>query len=72
MEERELSYAADGIEMTGVVVDGSNGKPTPGVLVAHEAPGRDPRMTVWARKLADKGFVAFAMGNPPISNGVHS
>lgn len=46
MEERELIYTAPGVEMTGVLVDGSRGAPAPGVLVAHEAPGRDPRMTV--------------------------
>lgn len=61
MEERELKYQAGGAEMTGVLVDGSQGALAPGVLVAHEAPGRDPRMTEWARKLAGRGYVALAL-----------
>lgn len=61
MDERELTYAVDGLEMTGVLVDGSRGARAPGVLVAHEAPGRDPRMTFWARKLAGRGYVALAL-----------
>lgn len=60
MKERELTYSAD-VEMTGLLVDGSWGGPAPGVVVAHEAPGRDPRMTVWAHKLAKRGYVALAL-----------
>lgn len=47
--------------MTGVLVDGSRGVPAPGVLVAHEAPGRDERMVTWAHKLASAGLVALAL-----------
>jgi dienelactone hydrolase len=47
--------------LTGVLVDGSQGAPAPGVLVAHEAPGRDERMVTWACKLASAGFVALAL-----------
>lgn len=61
MLERDLTYWADGVELKGVVVDGSQGAMVPGVLVAHEAPGRDERMTVWARKLAEQGYVALAL-----------
>lgn len=61
MDERELVYSADGVEMNGVLVDGSHGALAPGVLVAHEAPGRDPRMTDWARKLAGRGYIALAL-----------
>jgi dienelactone hydrolase len=61
MEERELKYSTGGVEMVGILVDGSQGVPAPGVLVAHEAPGRDPCMTDWARKLAERGFVALAL-----------
>ncbi len=61
MDEQELTYTADGIPMTGILVDGSRGRPAPGVLVAHEAPGRDARMTDWAHKLAGCGYVALAM-----------
>jgi dienelactone hydrolase len=61
MEQRELTYAADGVRLTGVLVDGSRGAPVPGVLVAHEAPGRDDRMVTWACKLASAGYVALAL-----------
>lgn len=61
MVERELSYHAGDVELTGVLVDGSDGVPAPGVLVAHEAPGRDDRMTEWARRLAGRGYVALAL-----------
>lgn len=61
MKQRELSYSAEGVTLTGVLVDGSRGAPAPGVLVAHEAPGRDERMLLWARKLASAGFVALAL-----------
>ena len=61
MEACEVAYSADGVKMTGYLVDGSRGAPAPGVLVAHEAPGRDERMTAWARKLAERGYVALAI-----------
>lgn len=61
MKEQEIVYKAGDAVLTGVLVDGSNGARAPGVLVAHEAPGRDGRMTHWARKLAEKGYVALAL-----------
>lgn len=61
MDEREIIYRAGEVTMTGYLVDGSRGGPAPGVLIAHEALGRDARMTVWARKLAARGYVAFAL-----------
>jgi dienelactone hydrolase len=47
--------------LTGILIDGSQGALAPGVLVAHEAPGRDERMVKWARKLASAGFVSLAL-----------
>jgi dienelactone hydrolase len=61
VEQRNLVYMADGARMTGILVDGSRGAPAPGVLVAHEAIGRDERMVWWAQKLASAGYVALAM-----------
>ncbi|HEY0478357.1 MAG TPA: dienelactone hydrolase family protein [Kofleriaceae bacterium] len=61
MKQSELRYSADEVTLTGVLVDGSRGAPAPGVLVAHEAPGRDERMVTWAHKLASAGFVALAL-----------
>jgi dienelactone hydrolase len=31
------------------------------VLIAREGLGRDERMTIWARKLAERGYVALAL-----------
>src|ERR1700749_1239695 len=65
MERRELTYAAaDGVKLTGVLVGGSQGRRAPGVVVAHEAPGRDERMVKCAEKLASAGFVALALDLP--------
>lgn len=61
MMERELKYRDGDVELAGVLVDGSPGGLAPGVLVAHEAPGRDGRMTEWARRLASRGYVALAL-----------
>lgn len=61
MSEREVTYRCGEATMTGHLVDGSGGAPAPGVLIAHEGLGRDERMTVWARKVAEKGYVAFAL-----------
>ncbi len=61
MDEREVTYRSGEVTMTGYLVDGSRGAPAPGVLVAHEGIGRDERMTVWSRKLAVRGYVAFAL-----------
>lgn len=61
MDEREVTYRSGDVTMTGYLVDGSGGASAPGVLVAHEALGRDERMAVWARKLAGQGYVAFAL-----------
>ena len=61
MKERDLRFAADGVEMTGLLVDGCRGTSARGVLVAHELSGRDPRVIEWARKLAQRGYVALAL-----------
>jgi dienelactone hydrolase len=61
MNEREVTYRSGEVTMTGYIVDGSRGASAPGVLIAHEGMGRDERMTVWARKLAERGYVALAL-----------
>lgn len=61
VKQSEVRYSADEVILTGVLVDGSRGAPAPGILVAHEAPGRDEQMVTWAHKLASAGFVAFAL-----------
>jgi dienelactone hydrolase len=61
VKQSELRYSADEVTLTGVLVDGSRGAPAPGVLIAHEAPGRDEQMVTWAHKLASAGYVALAL-----------
>ena len=57
-----LTYQADGVTLTGWLADGSGGKPAPGVIVAHEAPGLGPGLAdnvrAAARRLAARGYVA--------------
>lgn len=55
-----IDYACDGTRLTGWLADGSGGRPAPGVLVAHEAPGINPGIKARLRRLADLGYVAFA------------
>jgi dienelactone hydrolase len=61
VKQRDLVYRAGDVTLTGVLVDGSRGAPAPGVLVAHEAPGRDERIVMWAHELASAGMVALAL-----------
>jgi dienelactone hydrolase len=60
----EVDYEADGgVLMIGhlAVPDGDAGAPRPGVLVAHEAPGLDDVHRERADRLAERGYVAFAL-----------
>jgi dienelactone hydrolase len=51
----------DGVALTGYLADGSGGRPAPGVLVAHEGAGLGRHTKERARRLAELGFVAFAL-----------
>jgi dienelactone hydrolase len=59
----EIEYEADGIVMVGhlAVPDGRAGGARPAVLVAHEAPGLDDVHRERADRLAELGYVAFAL-----------
>ena len=61
MQTREIEYQGDGMRFVGElnVPDGA-GK-LPGVLVAHEGPGIDANAKERARRLAEEGFVTFAL-----------
>jgi dienelactone hydrolase len=61
VQTSELSYVVSGRTYTGLLCDGSNGKPAPGILVAHEGGGLTGHPKERARMLADLGYVAFAM-----------
>jgi len=59
---REIEYEADGgIVMVGHLAVPDSGGPCPAVLVAHEAPGLDDVHRQRADRLAELGYVAFAL-----------
>ena len=71
MELEATRYEVDGKPFTGYMVDGSGGRPAPGILVAHEGPGLTGHVKERARMLAELGYVAFAIdlfgeADPPL------
>jgi dienelactone hydrolase len=62
MKTEEIAYEAGGKRYLGyLAVDETRSGKRPGVLLAPEAPGRGPLVMSFARKLAEAGYVAFAM-----------
>jgi dienelactone hydrolase len=62
MKTEEIAYTVGGKRYVGyLAVDDAKPGNRPGVLLAPEAPGRGPLVMSFARKLADAGYVAFAM-----------
>jgi dienelactone hydrolase len=61
MELQPIPYEAGGQAFTGYLADGSNGGRVPGVLVIHEGGGLGDHTKERAARLADLGYVAFAM-----------
>ena len=61
MELHEIKYKDDGVALTGILADGSNGKLAPGILIAHEALGVGDLVKQRARMLAERGYIAFAL-----------
>jgi dienelactone hydrolase len=65
-----VPYEADGREMIGTLVVPDGSDPCPAVLVAHEGGGLDEHARTMAGRLAELGYVAFALdyyggGMPP-------
>jgi dienelactone hydrolase len=56
-----VDYEEGGVRLTGWLADGSGGGLAPGVLVAHEAPGVGAHVKARAERLAERGYVAFAL-----------
>lgn len=56
-----ISYDFDGTTMIGHLVVPDAAGPHPAVLVAHEGPGLDVHATTKANRLADAGYIAFAL-----------
>ena len=61
MQTQDIEYQINGKKFVGYLADGSNGKKTAGVLVAHEGGGMTGHPKERARMLAELGYVAFAM-----------
>ena len=61
MELRPIAYAHEGTQLTGYLADGSGGKPSPGILVAHEGGGLSRHTKEKALRLGGLGYVAFAI-----------
>jgi dienelactone hydrolase len=61
MDLQPISYEHEGTRFTGYLADGSNGAPAPGILVAHEGGGLSRHTRERARRLAELGYVAFAL-----------
>jgi dienelactone hydrolase len=61
VETKDIEYQSDGMRMVGQLVlpDGTDRRA--GVLVAHEGPGMDANAKDRARRLAELGYVAFAL-----------
>jgi dienelactone hydrolase len=57
---RDVAYEVNGRRLNGVLADGSNGRTTPGILVAHEGRGFTQHPRDRARRLAELGYVAYA------------
>lgn len=61
---RELSaiaYSAGGENFSGYLADGSKGGRAPSVLIAHEGAGLNQHIKDCAARLAELGYVAFAL-----------
>jgi dienelactone hydrolase len=56
-----IDYAANGRAYRGFLADGSGGGPAPGILVAHEGGGLTDHAKGRAERLAELGYVAFAL-----------
>jgi dienelactone hydrolase len=56
-----VAYEADGVALHGWLADGARAPRAPGVLVAHEAVGVTEHTKRCVRRLAELGYVAFAL-----------
>jgi dienelactone hydrolase len=61
MKAGNIEYTVGEKKFSGFLADGSNGKKTAGILVAHEGGGMTDHPKERAKMLAELGYVAFAM-----------
>jgi dienelactone hydrolase len=71
-----IRYGGGGdVVLTGYLADGSRGRPVPGVLVAHEGGGLGRHTKQRALRLAELGYIAFALDyygeeDPPLDRAM--
>ena len=62
MKTQDIEYHADGQRLVGyLAVDDAKAGKRPGIIVAHEGGGLTDHAKNAARKLAQAGYVAFAL-----------
>jgi dienelactone hydrolase len=61
MRNEVIHYQVDGRDMVGTLCVGEGSHKRPAVLVCHEGPGQDDNARNYARRLAELGYVAFAL-----------
>lgn len=61
METHNVQYDFEGTEMIGHLALPTGAGPWPAVLLCHEGPGLDDHVKGCANRLADLGYVAFAL-----------
>ena len=62
MRTQDIEYHADGQRLVGMLaVDDAKSGKRPGVIVAHEGNGLTDHAKTSARRLAEAGFIAFAL-----------
>jgi len=59
-ELEPVSYRSGDTDLAGFIADGSRGRKTAGILLAHEGGGLDDHIKSCALALAELGYVAFA------------
>ena len=61
METKEISYTCGNTTLTGYLADGARADSAPGILVCHQGGGLREHEKARAERLADLGYVAFAI-----------
>lgn len=61
MRTETIAYQVDGRDMVGLLAVGDGDHKRPAVLVCHEGPGQDENARNYARRLAELGYIAFAL-----------
>ncbi|HLI65236.1 MAG TPA: dienelactone hydrolase family protein [Caulobacteraceae bacterium] len=73
MKTQDIEYQADGAELVGyLAVDDAKAGKRPGIIVAHEGGGLTDHAKRSARRLAEAGYIAFALdyygGGKPLAD----